>query len=221
MGSDPPKNRRVRERQVDLAACDLLRREAETLVNRLDGADIRVEGTLPPAALARSLRDAYDPYGRPGRARVAASAIPNGVGSTDHAWPLGAEEAWSHYQSDSAMHVTYWIAAWPRVEVGADLLPRQELGEKAAALVDGRVGAGDRSPHVLRRLGGAGLPGRALDRIPDVGQDAGDGESVTPSPSRLQPRIQIHAATPSPGRGMVTLRVRPAALRSPPDTACR
>ena len=122
VGGEPPKDRRARERQVDLAACDLLRREAETLVNRLDGADIRVEGALPPAALARSLRDAYDPYGRPGRTRAAASSSPNGVGSTDHAWPLGAEESWSHYQSDSAMHVTYWIASWPRVEVGATFL---------------------------------------------------------------------------------------------------
>jgi hypothetical protein len=30
---------------------------------------------------------------------------------------LGAREAWDHYQSDGALHATYWIGAWPRVEV--------------------------------------------------------------------------------------------------------
>ena len=29
----------------------------------------------------------------------------------------GAREAWDHYESDGAMHATYWISAWPRVDV--------------------------------------------------------------------------------------------------------
>lgn len=115
-------DRRARERQVDRAACDLLRREAETLVNRLELADVRVEGALPPPALNRCIRDAYDPYGRVNRTRLEAlEGTPNGTGAT-RAWPVGAEESWDRYQTDSALHVTYWIAQWPRVEVGASFL---------------------------------------------------------------------------------------------------
>jgi hypothetical protein len=33
------------------------------------------------------------------------------------AWPLGARDAWDHYRSDGAMHATYWIGGWPRVDV--------------------------------------------------------------------------------------------------------
>ena len=33
------------------------------------------------------------------------------------AWPLGAREAWDHYQSDGAVHASYWIGAWPRIDV--------------------------------------------------------------------------------------------------------
>jgi hypothetical protein len=33
------------------------------------------------------------------------------------AWPLGAAEAWDHYRSDGAVHATYWIGGWPRVDV--------------------------------------------------------------------------------------------------------
>lgn len=119
---EQPRDRRGRIRQVDEAACDLLRREAETLVNRLEVTDIRVDGALPPAALSRCLRDAYDPYGRTNRTRLAArEAGRNGAGP-GRAWPVAAEESWTHYQTDSALHVTYWIAQWPRVEVGATFL---------------------------------------------------------------------------------------------------
>lgn len=118
-GEERARNRQARIRQVDAAACDLLRREAETLVNRLEVTDIRVEGALPPAALSRCVRDAYDPYGRTNRARRASLTKDSGSG---RAWPVAAEESWAHYQTDSALHVTYWISQWPRVEVGATFL---------------------------------------------------------------------------------------------------
>ena len=36
--------------------------------------------------------------------------------------PLAEQESWAHYRSDSAFHATYWIAAWPRSEVGPAFL---------------------------------------------------------------------------------------------------
>jgi hypothetical protein len=47
--------------------------------------------------------EAADP-GRDGLAKVSA-------------WPLAASEAWDHYRSDGAVHATYWIGGWPRVDV--------------------------------------------------------------------------------------------------------
>ena len=34
-----------------------------------------------------------------------------------NAWPLGAREHWEQYASDGAVHATFWIGAWPRVDV--------------------------------------------------------------------------------------------------------
>ena len=122
VGDEQPRKRAERERQVDRAACTLALREAETLINRLELADVRVDGALPPAALGRCVRDAYDPYGRRARTRLAGlEPSANGAGAA-HAWPVGAEESWDSYQTDSALHVTYWISQWPRVEVGASFL---------------------------------------------------------------------------------------------------
>src|SRR5213076_664034 len=35
------------------------------------------------------------------------------------AWPLGTETSWGAYRTDGAVHATYWIASWPRIDVGA------------------------------------------------------------------------------------------------------
>ena len=38
------------------------------------------------------------------------------------AWPVATDTSWASYRSDSAVHATYWIAGWPRVDVGAAFL---------------------------------------------------------------------------------------------------
>src|SRR6059058_5931872 len=38
------------------------------------------------------------------------------------AWPLGTETSWGAYRTDGAVHATYWIASWPRIDVGAAFL---------------------------------------------------------------------------------------------------
>ncbi|MDQ6915278.1 MAG: hypothetical protein M3155_05625 [Actinomycetota bacterium] len=106
----------------DEGACKLLMRELETLAERLVAADVQVQGALRPRMLARAIRDAYDPYGRTYRNRLAATA-PGQVGTDPaNAWPVAAETSWAQYRTDSALHATYWIAQWPRVDVGATFL---------------------------------------------------------------------------------------------------
>ncbi len=91
--------------------------QTERVAQGLEGAEVTVLGALSPGQLARALRTAFDPY-----ARAELSALdacdPDRDGLDDvNAWPLGARESWEHYQADGALHATYWIGAWPRVEV--------------------------------------------------------------------------------------------------------
>jgi hypothetical protein len=107
---------------ADAGACAVLLRELEALGERLAGADVQVVGALRPGMLASAIRIAFDPWSRPGLARLAAAdpereGIDEGV-----AWPVAAETSWSSYRTDGALHVTYWISSWPRTDVGAAFL---------------------------------------------------------------------------------------------------
>ena len=106
----------------DEGAAKLLVRELETLAQRLVAGDVQVVGALPPRMVARAIRDAYDPYGRTGRARLGATDPSLAGSSPENAWPTAADESWGEYRSDSAYHATYWISQWPRLDVGAAFL---------------------------------------------------------------------------------------------------
>jgi hypothetical protein len=107
--------RRARERRRGPAVQTLLE-QTERVAQGLEAAEVTVLGALTPAQLARTLRTAFDPYAR---AELTAqhAADPDGGDSTSSSWPVGAREAWDHYEADGAMHATYWISAWPRVQV--------------------------------------------------------------------------------------------------------
>jgi hypothetical protein len=100
------------------AACELLLREAESLAERLTIAEVSVSGLLRPRQYAALIRDAFDPFGRQARAR--ASLGQEGREGVDPALmgPVADQTSWSTYRTDSAFHATYWIASWPRSDVG-------------------------------------------------------------------------------------------------------
>ncbi|HEX3609395.1 MAG TPA: SCO6880 family protein [Solirubrobacterales bacterium] len=100
------------------AACELLLREAESLAERLTIAEVSVSGLLRPRQYAALIRDAFDPFGRQARAR--ATLGQDGREGVEPALmgPLADEASWSTYRTDSAFHATYWIASWPRSDVG-------------------------------------------------------------------------------------------------------
>jgi hypothetical protein len=101
--------------QPATAPYPLLRRELRLLHGQLDAADVAVEGVLTAPDLAAVIQGALDPS----RASAPAGSAP---------WPLAADEGWSAYRTDGAWHATYWIAEWPRVEVGPDFLSPLLLG---------------------------------------------------------------------------------------------
>jgi hypothetical protein len=108
--------RRVRERGSNAVERALVE-ETERIAHGLEAADVTVLGALSKGQLARALRTAFDPYARAELATLE-TADPGRDGLSEaNAWPLGAREAWDHYRSDGAVHATYWIGGWPRVDV--------------------------------------------------------------------------------------------------------
>lgn len=108
--------RRLRERGGDALARALVE-QAERIAQGLEAAEVTVLGALSAGQVSRALRTAFDPYAR-GELAVLETADPQRDGLNESgAWPLGAHERWDHYRSDGALHATYWIGGWPRVEV--------------------------------------------------------------------------------------------------------
>jgi hypothetical protein len=108
--------RRVRERGRDGVARALVQ-QTERVAQGLEAAEVTVLGALSPGQLGRTLRTAFDPFARTELTTLeAADGNRDGV-SEVNAWPLGAREGWDHYRSDGAVHATYWIGAWPRINV--------------------------------------------------------------------------------------------------------
>jgi len=108
--------RRVRERGAESVTRALVE-ETERVAQGLEAAEVTVLGALSPGQLARALRTAFDPYAR-AELTTLETADPGRDGLAEaNAWPVGAVESWDHYRSDGALHATYWIGGWPRVDV--------------------------------------------------------------------------------------------------------
>ena len=156
--------RRVRDRGAAGVMRSLIE-QTERVAHGLDAAEVKVLGALSPGQLARALRTAFDPYAR---AELAAleTADPDRDGLAEtNAWPLGAREAWDHYQSDGAVHATYWIGGWPRIDVSPmfmDALIGRSSAVRAVSVTFEPIPAGrstreieaaitrDRADHELR-----------------------------------------------------------------------
>src|SRR5205807_6793223 len=110
--------RRAVDRGRD-AGLRMLIEQTERVAQGLEAAEVSVLGALGSGHLARALRTAFDPYAR---AELAAleTADPARDGLAEaNAWPLGTDESWESFRSDGALHATYWIGGWPRVDVSA------------------------------------------------------------------------------------------------------
>lgn len=101
----------------DRSPLDNLLEQTERIAQGLEAAEVRVLGALSPGQLARALRIAFDPFSTTELAALeGVDPARDGLGEVS-AWPLGAHESWDCYLTDGAVHATYWIGGWPRVEV--------------------------------------------------------------------------------------------------------
>jgi hypothetical protein len=92
-------------------ACGLLRRELRLLRGQLRNAEVEPGWPLDLPGLATAVRAGVDGGERHRRAAGHAGA-----------WPLGWRDTWASVRVDDHWHATYWIAEWPRRDVGPDFL---------------------------------------------------------------------------------------------------
>jgi hypothetical protein len=106
----PPRRRRD--------ADGALLRELRLLHGQLRSADIDVDHVLSPRELGAVVRTAFDPWARGDIA--ARSGVPGPRPGC--AWPSASVESWGSWRTDGTWHATFWVAEWPRTDVGADFL---------------------------------------------------------------------------------------------------
>ena len=93
------------------------------MARRLESAEVEVLHALGPRRLAATIRLSYDPHARANLARLdSVDANRQGGVSARNAWPMRSEERWGDYRTNDVVHATYWIAEWPRIDVGPDFL---------------------------------------------------------------------------------------------------
>ena len=114
----------------DLGAAAVVLREIDKIADGLKTAGVRVEGWCPPRLLGEIIRTAYDPKLRPVVQRRGGAAsdyrggdegLPSGV-DPRICGPMRAENTWSHYRTDTAVHRCWWVLQWPRQYVDAGFL---------------------------------------------------------------------------------------------------
>lgn len=84
------------------------------------GAGLSPGSWLTAAEIATVVRTAYDPKALPALERWSSSGRPQADPAV--AGPVVVVEKADHITTDSAVHTTYWIENWPRVEVSAGFL---------------------------------------------------------------------------------------------------
>ncbi len=161
----------------EVGAAAVLTRELAALRRQLAEADVTVESELSPAQLATVLRRSgqVDPPSAP------AACPPCVVGWP---WPMAVEADWARIRTDACWHATYWVAEWPRVDVGPDFLAPLLLGpvRRSLSVVMEPVGplqatrkaerarTADAADRELRRRGGFLVSARRHREIEQVVQ---------------------------------------------------
>ncbi len=87
------------------------------LRNRLSDAGLEAESVLAPRALLDLIGRHADPYATRPLARSLGSHL--GYADPADALPLALETEWDALRVDHAWHRTFWISAWPTLDVGA------------------------------------------------------------------------------------------------------
>ena len=114
-------HRRIRGRGRRSATAlleDAARDQLRALVSRLDVAGLDA-APLDVEDLAATLRSRLDPSAVAGGRRTAWRSLAAAAGmATGVAAPMAMDASWSAVRVDGSWHRSFWIADWPRLEVG-------------------------------------------------------------------------------------------------------
>jgi hypothetical protein len=129
----PPR----RTRPVDAVAAGLqvLLEELRLFGVRLEAAGLRVDPPLSPAEITLATRSRSAPFAE-GEQATLVSSLAAGLGVTagDLA-PMAVAEQWDHVRVDRAIHRSWWVEGWPRLEVPAAWLDLLLLGARCTRTV--------------------------------------------------------------------------------------
>lgn len=98
---------------------DAVREHLRALMARLDAAGLDA-APLDAGDLASTIRSRLDPCAAVGRARSGWRTLAAAVGLSGSAVaaPMAVESSWSNVRVDGSWHRAFWIAEWPRLDVG-------------------------------------------------------------------------------------------------------
>lgn len=109
-----------RHRSRHEATVETLLQETRSLVTRLTGAGLRTSA-LTPREHTRAMRLRIDPSVRATLdRREAFLGTAAGFVSDENTGPLATKEAWSWFAADNALHRSFYVAEWPRLDVPGD-----------------------------------------------------------------------------------------------------
>jgi hypothetical protein len=94
--------------QAHSPSSERLSEEIILLAERCHHAGVPVRGVLSRVGLESMIRRSFD--------AVAALTPPSSP------WPVAVETTWAAIRADGLWHATFWVAEWPRHEVGSDFL---------------------------------------------------------------------------------------------------
>jgi hypothetical protein len=180
---------------LDRGACALLLRELASLAESLEAIGVTSEAVLSPRALAEVIRSAYEPDVRP-KLRVIHGAEAESGPHPRNAWPEATLERLSNFRAGKrAIHATYHVREWPRIEVGPGFLAPLMLDARAQRTISmtlepipavqaerelRRAQASDASDDSLRQKGGwltSFRQQREQDNVQRAEQELADGHA--------------------------------------------
>ncbi len=106
----------------DTGACAYLLQRCAQIEDSLANAGVVVEGALPPRALGKVIRCAYEPGARWKLDARGPVTDDSGGAAPAEAGPMAAEDHWSYYRTDDTYHAVYWVSEWPRKPVPGTFL---------------------------------------------------------------------------------------------------
>lgn len=90
---------------------DVIRRELRLLEGQLRNGELWTSGPLDSNGIADLVESAHSDQSTDGRTRT-----------RRFFWAIAEDEGWSFLRAGGTLHATYWIAEWPRIEVGPDFM---------------------------------------------------------------------------------------------------